>query len=80
MKLFELFAETDRRLYTRLAVYAALAGGSSSLLLIVVNLAAEKIVDEGVDKVDVWLASAFAILSLAYFLSEIRLVGKIGAL
>lgn len=79
MKLLHLLAEGDQRIYTRLAVFAAISGGSSSILLIVVNTAAEKIVDEGVDKVDWWLACAFAVLSILYFVSEIRLVGQIGA-
>lgn len=78
MKLLHLLAKGDQRIYVRLAVFAAISGGSSSLLLIVVNAAAEKIVDEGVDKVDWLLASAFAVLAVLYFFSEIRLVGEIG--
>ena len=78
MKLLHLLADGDRRIHLRLAAFAALSGGSSSLLLIVVNKASEKIVDEGIDKVDWMLATAFIVLSILYFLSEIRLIGEIG--
>lgn len=79
MKLLQLLAKGDQRIYAHLAIFAALSGVSSSILLIVVNTAAEKIVDEGVDKVDWWLACAFVALSILYFFAEIRLVGQIGA-
>jgi putative ATP-binding cassette transporter len=79
MKLLELLSSGDRRLLTRLTVSAALSGGGGALLLAIVNSAAEKIVRDGVDKVDWVMATAFVVCALIFFFSEIYLIGRIGA-
>ncbi|MFH1804167.1 MAG: cyclic peptide export ABC transporter [Pseudomonadota bacterium] len=79
MKLLDLLSSGDHRLLTRLTVCAALSGGGSAVLLGIVNTAAAEIVDNGVDQVDWLLAGAFAVTAIVYFLSEIYLIGRIGA-
>jgi putative ATP-binding cassette transporter len=78
MKLLDLLASGDRRLISQLIALAALSGGGSALLLAIVNAAAQEIVDNGVDQVDLWLAAAFAAVATLFFVAETRLIGRVG--
>lgn len=77
MKLLELLSWGDNKLTLRLGVAGVLSGVGSAALLGLVNTAAEKISNDGLDEVDWLLASAFGLIAVIYFFAEIFLLRHI---
>ncbi|MEQ9346277.1 MAG: cyclic peptide export ABC transporter [Thalassospira sp.] len=77
MKLLELLSLDDNKLVAKLVVAGILSGVGSAALLGIVNMAAEEITDNGVDKVNWLLASGFILIAVVYFLAEVFLIGRI---